>query len=90
MANIQEALVATLFDQSDAIADVVLHHNPVLSALEEKGNVERKSGGYEFRKPVMYNDSAVGSWYGVILRSISQRLMILRRSSLQLSKPMSL
>jgi hypothetical protein len=63
MANIQEALVATLFDQSDAIADVVLHHNPVLSALEEKGNVERKSGGYEFRKPVMYNDSAVGSWY---------------------------
>jgi hypothetical protein len=63
MANIQEALVATLFDQSDAIADLVLHHNPVLKTLEEKGNVVRKSGGYEFRKPVMYNDTAVGNWY---------------------------
>jgi hypothetical protein len=63
MANIQEALVATLFDQSDAIADLVLGHHPVLRALEEKGNVKRKSGGYEFRKPVMYNDTAVGNWY---------------------------
>lgn len=63
MGNIQEALVATLFDQSDAIADLVLGNHPVLRALTEKGNIVRKSGGYEFRKPVMYNDSAVGNWY---------------------------
>jgi hypothetical protein len=63
MANLEEAVVATLFDQSDAIADTVLHHNPVLAVLDDEGLVRKISGGYELRKPVMYNDSAVGGFY---------------------------
>lgn len=63
MANLEEAVVATLFDQSDDIADQVLHHNPVLAVLDEKGLIRKFSGGYELRKPVMYNDSAVGGFY---------------------------
>lgn len=63
MANLEEALVATLFDQSDNIADEVLHHNPLLSSLDSQGLVRKFSGGYELRKPIMYNDSAVGGFY---------------------------
>lgn len=63
MANIEEALVTTLWDQSEEIADLVLHHNPLSAALNSQGLVRRVSGGYELRKPVMYNDSAVGGWY---------------------------
>jgi len=63
MANLEEAVVATLFDQSDAIADEVLHHNPLLAALQDQGLVRRFSGGYELRKPIMYNDAAVGGFY---------------------------
>lgn len=63
MANLEEAVVATLFDQSDAIADEVLHHNPLLASLDEQGLIRKFSGGYELRKPIMYNDSAVGGFY---------------------------
>jgi hypothetical protein len=63
MANLEEAIVATLFDQSDAIADEVLHHNPLLASLDEQGLVRKFSGGYELRKPIMYNDNAVGGFY---------------------------
>lgn len=63
MANLQEAIVATLWDQSDDIADVVLHHNPLTSTLDSKGKIRKFSGGYELRKPVMYNDAAVGGFY---------------------------
>jgi hypothetical protein len=63
MANIEEAIAATLFDQSDTIADEVLHHNALSSALDEQGLVRRFSGGYELRKPIMYNDDAQGGFY---------------------------
>jgi hypothetical protein len=63
MANLEEAIVATLFDQSDKIADEVLHHNPLLASLDEQGLVRKFSGGYELRKPIMYNDAAVGGFY---------------------------
>lgn len=63
MANLEEAIVATLFDQSDSIADEVLHHNPLLKSLDNQGLIRKFSGGYELRKPIMYNDSAVGGFY---------------------------
>ena len=63
MANLEEAIVATLFDQSDQIADEVLHHNPLLKSLDDQGLVRKFSGGYELRKPIMYNDAAVGGFY---------------------------
>lgn len=63
MANLEEAVVATLFDQSEAIADEILHHNPLLASLDEQGLIRKFSGGYEIRKPIMYNDSAVGGFY---------------------------
>lgn len=63
MANLEEAIVATLFDQSDQIADEVLHHNPLLASLDEQGLIRKFSGGYELRKPIMYNDAAVGGFY---------------------------
>lgn len=63
MPNLEEAVVATLFDQSDNIADEILRHNPMLASLDEQGLIRKFSGGYELRKPVMYNDSAVGGFY---------------------------
>ena len=63
MANLEEAVVATLFDQSDNIADEVLHHNPLLASLDDQGLIRKFSGGYELRKPIMYNDSARGGFY---------------------------
>ena len=63
MANLEEAIVTTLFDQSDDIADQVLHHNPLLASLDEQGLIRKFSGGYELRKPIMYNDAAVGGFY---------------------------
>ena len=63
MANLEEAVVATLFDQSDAIADEVLHHNPLMKSLDAQGLIRRFSGGYELRKPIMYNDAAQGGFY---------------------------
>jgi len=63
MPNLEEAIVATLFDQSDSIADTVLRHSPLLSALDDQGLIRKISGGYELRKPVMYNDNAVGEFY---------------------------
>jgi hypothetical protein len=63
MPNLEEAVVATLFDQSEDIADEITHHNPLLSSLDEKGLIRRFSGGYEIRKSIMYNDTAVGSFY---------------------------
>lgn len=63
MANLEEAIVATLFDQSDQIADEVLHHNPLLLSLDQQGLIRKFSGGYELRKPVLYNDTAQGGFY---------------------------
>lgn len=63
MANLEEAVVATLFDQSDQIADEILRNNAVLATLQDQGLVRRFSGGYELRKPIMYNDAAVGGFY---------------------------
>lgn len=63
MANLEEAVTTTLFDQSDAIADEVTQHHPVLSALDEEGNIRKISGGYEIRKTVMYNDDAQGGFF---------------------------
>ena len=63
MPNLEEAIVATLFDQSDSIADQVLHHNPLLASLDNQGLIRKFSGGYELRKPIMYNDAAVGGFY---------------------------
>lgn len=63
MASLEEGVVATLFNQSDSIADEVLHHHPLLKILDEKGKIKKFSGGYEIRKPVMYNDTQVGAFY---------------------------
>jgi hypothetical protein len=63
MPALEEAIVATLFDQSDEIADEVTKNNPLLAALDEQGLIKRVSGGYEFRAPVMYNQTAVGGFY---------------------------
>lgn len=63
MANLEEAVVATLFNQSDDIANQILHHGPVLKNLDEMGKVKRGNYGYEIRKPILYNDTAVGGFY---------------------------
>lgn len=63
MATLEEAVVATLFDQSDAIANEILHNNPLMAVLDRLGKIKKFSGGYEIRKPVLYNDTAQGSFY---------------------------
>lgn len=63
MANLEEAVVATLFDQSDEIANEVLYHMPLMALLDEAGKIKRKDLGYEIRKPILYNTTAVGGFY---------------------------
>jgi hypothetical protein len=63
MPSLEEAVVTTLFDQSDEIADLVANHNPLLMVLNDKGLIRRIGGGYEIRKPVMYNQTAIGGFY---------------------------
>lgn len=63
MASLEESIVATLFDQADNTSDEVMHHNPLLSVLKSKNKIRKFSGGYEIRKPVMFNDTAQGGFY---------------------------
>lgn len=63
MPNLEESVVSTLFDQSDKIANIVLKNNPLLRVLEEKNKIKRKKGGYELRKPTLYNDVSQGGFY---------------------------
>lgn len=63
MPTLDDTIVATLWDQAPETADVVLHHNPLLRKLKEDGNFREFTGGYELRKPVMYNDAVQGAFY---------------------------
>jgi hypothetical protein len=63
MANLDDNIVATLWDQSSEVSDLVMHHNPLLNKLKANGNVRLFSGGYEVRKPARYNDSVQGAFY---------------------------
>lgn len=60
---LEQAVVTTLFNQKDEIADEVLHHTVLTNVLKEEGRIKKFSGGYEIRKPVMYNDTQVGGFY---------------------------
>ena len=93
MATLEEAVTATLFDQSADIADQVTHHSPVLTALEDEGNIRRVDGGYELRKTVLYNDSAQGSWfagYGSFNLDSIEELTAFRFAIKQCYEPLSI
>ena len=61
--DISQTIATTLFLQSDDTADVILKNNALLARLQEKGRVKKHSGGYELRKPVMFNQTGNGKWY---------------------------
>jgi hypothetical protein len=61
--SISQTFATTLFHQSDDIADVVFKNNALLAKLKKKGRIKKHSGGYELRKPVMYNQTGNGKWY---------------------------
>jgi hypothetical protein len=61
--SIEQTIVATLWDQTDEIADEITRNNALLRYLEENGEIRRKNLGYEIRKPVLWNDTAVGGFY---------------------------
>lgn len=61
--TLEETVVATLFSQTEEVANLCLHANPFLALLKEQGRVKVKNLGYEIRKPVRYNDTAVGGFY---------------------------
>lgn len=63
MANIEQTVAATLWEQTDEIADEVTRNNALLRKIEDNGDIRRKNLGYEIRKPIMYNDTAVGGFY---------------------------
>lgn len=63
MANLEEAVVTTLWNQSDQNADLILKHNPLTAVLKENGRIKRFSGGRELRKPAMYQQTAQGGFY---------------------------
>lgn len=61
--DISQTIATTLFLQSDDTADVILKNNALLAKLKEKGRIKKHSGGYELRKPVMYNQTGNGKWF---------------------------
>lgn len=63
MANLEQTVVTTLWDQTDEIADEVTKNNALLRKLDDNGDIRRKDLGYEIRKPILYNDTAVGGFY---------------------------
>lgn len=60
---LQERVVASLYDQSNEIADEVTHSHPLLSILDRKKLIIKHNGGESYRKPVMYNQTASGGFY---------------------------
>ncbi len=63
MAALAEKIVASLFDQSDEIADEITHSHPLLNLLDKKGRIIKHKGGESYRKPVMYNQNRAGGFY---------------------------
>lgn len=61
--TISQTVATTLFHQSDEIADAVLENNALMKRLKDKGRVKKHSGGYELRKPVLYNATGNGKWF---------------------------
>lgn len=61
--SISQTIATTLFHQADETADVILNNIALLQRLKKKGKVKKHSGGYELRKPVMYNQTGNGKWY---------------------------
>lgn len=63
MPNLEEAVVATLWNQSGETSNLILNHNPLTAALKEKGRIKYFSGGRELRKPVRYQQTSQGGFY---------------------------
>jgi len=62
--SISQAIATTLFNQADDNTDLILQNNAVTRRLKEKeGRYKTHSGGYELRKPVMYNQTGNGAWF---------------------------
>lgn len=61
--SLQEKVVASLFDQSEDIADSITHSQPLMRALEESDRIIYHQGAEKYRKPVMYNQTASGGFY---------------------------
>jgi len=61
--DISQTLATTLFLQADETADVIMKNIALFDRLKTKGRVKQHSGGYELRKPVMYNQAGNGKWY---------------------------
>lgn len=60
-----QVLTATLFEQSKKVADAITKNNAVMRKLDEKGKIKKVSGGYEFREPVMFQDSGAQFFSGL-------------------------
>jgi hypothetical protein len=63
MANLEEAVVATLWSQKDKTADTILRHDPLLSWLKENNRYKVRSLGDHIRKSVRYNSTRQGGFY---------------------------
>lgn len=61
--SITQTIVSTLFQQSDEIADIVTNNNALLRVLRERKKILKQGGGYELRRPVMYNATANGGFF---------------------------
>jgi hypothetical protein len=61
--TIGDVISSTLHEQSADVADEVLGHHPLTMILKKKGKIEEFTGGYEIRKAVLYNTTAVGGFY---------------------------
>jgi hypothetical protein len=61
--TIGDVISSTLHEQSADVADEITGHHALTALLKKKGKIEEFTGGYEIRKAVLYNTTAVGGFY---------------------------
>lgn len=61
--NLSEILTTTLQDQSEEWFDNFTENNAFFLTLKKKGLIEKVSGGYDLRHPLMYAENSTGMWF---------------------------
>lgn len=58
-----ELVTTTLFNQGPAIIDQIMNNLPFYYWMKENGKLKAKSGGYELRVPLYWDDNGTVKWY---------------------------
>lgn len=62
-SSYSELITTTLDNYRDELSDNILNHNPLLSRLNKKGNVDPATGGSKLLENLMYAENGTSTWY---------------------------